>query len=214
MWPGWWPGGPPPRRPVASPSPSTTVTADLATEVAPLLREHGFTATSFLITGLCPSRPTADNGHLAWTDARALAGEGVLEFHSHTHSHVRWDMVAAQAPVVLGDVARARATLSAELHEPETTFSHLAWPWGRTCPAWEQGASRLGLTTQYVVQRGAVTRPGMSLHLPRLVADGMPLPVLSRWLTVLSNRVGSHAANQVFGAVRQRRRGGRIPLEQ
>jgi peptidoglycan/xylan/chitin deacetylase (PgdA/CDA1 family) len=186
--------------------------ADLATEVAPLLRRHGQRATAFLITDRCPDQAQLDHaqfepGYLAWPDARNLATEGVLEFQSHTHSHRRWDLGPALTTTVMDDLATARAELSRQLGEPEAAFGHVAWPWGRTCLPWEAAATHLGVSTQYVVQRGAVTHPGRHHRLPRLLVHGAPLTVLARWMAVLRNPVGARATNQLFGAVRQQRHG-------
>jgi peptidoglycan/xylan/chitin deacetylase (PgdA/CDA1 family) len=193
-------------------APSVAITfddgyADLATEVAPRLRRHGLRATAFLITNRCPDHPDPDQDHLAWSDARALVTEGVLELQSHTHSHSRWELDPALTATVMEDVATARAELSTRLGEPEAAFGHLAWPWGRTCAQWEAGADRLGITTQYAVQRGAVTHAGRHHRLPRILLDGAPLPVLTRWMALLSRPLGAAATNHLFGAVRQWRRG-------
>jgi peptidoglycan/xylan/chitin deacetylase (PgdA/CDA1 family) len=185
--------------------------ADLETEVAPALRCHGFRATSFLITGRCPSEPQPGGEYLAWSTARMLAQEGVLEFHSHTDSHGRWDLGPDQAAEVVDevadDIAASLTTLSAELGQPRTAFDQLAWPWGRTCPAWEEAAAALGVRSQYVVQRGAADRSAVCRRLPRLLVDGASTAALARWMQILSNGAGARAANTVFGAIRQQRQG-------
>ncbi len=190
---------------------------ELGTTVADALRRHGFTATAFLITGRNPTTATegvagdADPGasaeYLAWDRARELADEGLFEFHSHTHSHDRWPLEPDQASVLADEVTLARRTLGRHLGRDESSFDQLAWPWGRACQAWEDAAIESGATTHYVVQRGAVTRPGQTVRLPRLLVDGMGLAQFRLWLTVLSSRPGAMAVNRVFGTVRARRRG-------
>ncbi len=106
-----------------------------------------------------------------------------------------------------GDVERSIDLLADELGRPRAEVSHLAWPWGRTCPSWEQAAARLGVVSQFVVQRGAADRPGRVHRLPRLVMDGSPVIRLGRWLELLSDQRGARAANLVYGTVRQVRRG-------
>jgi len=181
--------------------------ADLDTVVAPALRRHGFRATSFLITDRCPAEPSPGDEHLSWSAARRLADEGVLEFRSHTHTHHRWDLEAGRAGEVADDIAASVKALAEGLGRPPGEQTELAWPWGRTCDAWDEAARRLGLGTQFVVQRGAVTRPGVTTRLPRILVDGMAPGAFARWLRVLSTRPGALAVNAVFGTIRERRQG-------
>lgn len=196
------PRSPRPRRPVALTFDDGY--ADLVTRVAPALRRFGLRATAFLIT----SRLEEGAGdHLTWSQARALADEGVIELQSHTHSHQRWELGPSTTEVVVDDVERSIDLLASGLGRPRAEVSHLAWPWGRTCPAWEQAAARLGVASQFVVQRGAADRPGRVHRLPRLSMDGSPVIRLGRWLDLLSDQRGARAANLVYGTVRQVRRG-------
>ena len=181
--------------------------ADLDTAVAPALRRHGFRATSFLITDRCPAEPSPGDEHLSWSAARRLAAEGVLEFGTHTHSHGRWELQADRAGEVADDIATSVKALAEGLGRPPEELAELAWPWGRTCDAWDDAARQLGVTTQFVVQRGAVTRPGVTTRLPRMLADGMAPGAFARWLRVLSTGPGAVAVNTVFGTIRQRRHG-------
>lgn len=181
--------------------------ADLATEVAPALRRHGLRATAFLITSLCPDTPEPTHEHLSWSEARGLAAEGVLDFQSHTHSHGRWELGPQGAASVASDIQVSVDLLTSKLAQPRSRFAHLAWPWGRTCEAWEAAAAELGVTSQYVVQRGAANRAGRHHRLPRLLLDGAPVAKLAGWTAVLSARPGALAANSVFGTIRQLRRG-------
>lgn len=201
--------------------------ADLVTEAAPVLRAHDFTATAFLITSLVATggcgrdssddrvagtggdapAPTGRRDHVSWPEVRALAADGLFEFHSHTHSHVRWPLDASQASVVADDIDQSRAVLARELGEPESAFDHLAWPWGRACPAWEDEVQRRGVPVRYVVQRGAANRQGRLGRLPRLMVDGTPVEAFARWMTVLGRGSGAYAANQVFGTIRRVRQG-------
>lgn len=90
---------------------------DLFTRVAPVLREHGLCATTFVVSNRMrpDSEPgeegeiVADRAHeawllrgerrawLSWTELRALVDEGVLEAGSHSASHVKLP-VSAPAP--------------------------------------------------------------------------------------------------------------------
>lgn len=60
----------------------------------PVLREHGFSATVFLVTGVVGQMPrwatytthVSNERVLTWSEAQSAARDG-LEFESHTHSH-------------------------------------------------------------------------------------------------------------------------------
>lgn len=172
----------------------------LGSLAVPILRETGLNATAFLIT----QRVDKDD-HIDWGDVRMFADEGVLDFHSHSHSHQRWPLGSVSTDDVIDDLATSRETLAAELGRPDNELTYLAWPYGRTCDTWDAAALELGFTTQFVVQRGAVTRPGRHLRLPRLMVDGMPLPRFTRWMRTLSTRSGAHTSNRTFGMIRQLR---------
>jgi peptidoglycan/xylan/chitin deacetylase (PgdA/CDA1 family) len=176
--------------------------ACLESEVAPALQARGFTGVSFVITGR-----VGDPGCLSWEGARSLDGDGVLEIHSHSHSHEIWPLEAASVDTVAEDLARSRDELASNLDRDPATLTHLAWPYGRACSAWETAADRLGLRVHYVVQRGAVDRRDQTRRLPRLLADGMAPPTLATWLRALSAPPGARLTNQVFGSIRQVRQG-------
>ncbi|MGF1596699.1 MAG: polysaccharide deacetylase family protein [Acidimicrobiales bacterium] len=178
-------------------------------EVAPALREYGFTAAAFLITGRSDEtdRFERPEDQLSWASARRLATEGVLEFHTHTHTHGTWPRTAASADAVADDLARSRSLLAEHLGRPESAFTHVAWPYGRSHPSWEARAERLGLRTQYSVQRGAIDRRDRTRRLPRLLTDGMSTSALACWMATLSRPAGARAANVVFGTIRQARQG-------
>ncbi|MEM8925807.1 MAG: polysaccharide deacetylase family protein [Actinomycetota bacterium] len=184
--------------------------AELGTTAADLLRRHGFDATAFLITSRNPDETDTSgdpDAYLSWDRARELAAEGVYRFHSHTHNHEKWPLTAEEAPTLHTEIATARTVLAEKLERPVTEFDHLAWPYGRACDAWEAVADEQGVTTRYVVQRGAVTRERRTDRLPRLLTDGMSLRQFAFWMRVLSTRPGAVATNRVFGTIRQRRQG-------
>lgn len=166
----------------------------------PLLRETGLAATSFLIT-----QRVGKDDHLEWNDVRSFADEGVLDFHSHSHSHERWPLGPVSVDDVTDDLETSRQTLITELGRSVDELRFLAWPYGRTCDEWDAAASQLGFTTQFVVQRGAVTRPGRHLRLPRLMVDGMPPARFGRWMRTLGTMSGAHTSNRTFGTIRRLR---------
>jgi peptidoglycan/xylan/chitin deacetylase (PgdA/CDA1 family) len=183
--------------------------ADLSTAVAPALRRYGFSGVAFLITSLCArSDPAGASGnHLSWSQARALASDGVLEFQSHSHSHERWSAEADAERVVAGDLSGSVDVLTEELRLPRSYFRHLAWPWGRCNESWERTGRSLGLTHQHIVQRGAITRTGQTTRLPRICFDGASARSFRTWMTVLSSAAGARACNRLFGTIRARKHG-------
>ena len=82
----------------------------------------------------------------------------------------------------------SRKLLSDNLGLPTRSFQYVAWPYGRTCDEWDAAAARLGVSTHFVVQRGAVTRPNRHGRLPRLMADGMPLKRFAPWVRALQTK--------------------------
>lgn len=187
--------------------------ADLNSVIAPALRRYGFTGIAFVITGEAapaegspPGTPGNPN-HLSWNQTRALASEGVLEFHSHSHTHSAWSMAPDEVATVRDDLATSIDILAAEMRLPRSTFRHLAWPWGRSTLAWEAVAKELGFTHQYLVQRGAVNHGRANTRLPRIGCDSMSTASLARWVGILSSGFGALACNRVFGTYRAKRHG-------
>ncbi|MDH3295785.1 MAG: polysaccharide deacetylase family protein, partial [Acidimicrobiia bacterium] len=144
--------------------------ASLDWAAAPALRACGLNATAFLITNRVD-----EGGYISWKRARCLADDGVMEFHSHSHSHQRWKLGAGTRETIAAEIRKSGEMLSANLDRPIDHFKYLAWPYGRTCDEWDEAADQVGMTTQFVVQRGAVTHRLRHNRLPRLMADGMSL---------------------------------------
>jgi len=174
--------------------------ASLDWAAAPALREADLTATSFLITDRI-----GEGGYITWKQARSLADEGVFDFQSHTHSHQKWEMGQGSFDIITTEIETSRQLLSDNLGRPIETFDCLAWPYGRTCDEWDLAANGAGMSTHFVVQRGAVTQRNRHNRLPRLMTDGMSIGLFSRMLTTLSYRAGANAFNLAFGTVRRLR---------
>ncbi|WP_024304239.1 polysaccharide deacetylase family protein [Pseudogulbenkiania sp. MAI-1] len=124
----------------------------------PVLERFGQRATLFTITGWIGDgavRPHAASGQplpdtpdhkackravdegradavmMRWSEIEAARAAGTFEFHSHTHSHARWDKLCASAAEkrdrLAEDLAASRRTLTARLGG---TSDHLCWPQG------------------------------------------------------------------------------------
>ncbi|MBU0753444.1 MAG: polysaccharide deacetylase family protein [Gammaproteobacteria bacterium] len=168
----------------------------------PILAEFGLKAALFIITGRIgdgPARacageaggvevpPTpahkacmaaiedgrADAVMLRWSEVEAMRAAGSFEFHSHTHSHTRWDQVEP-------DVARRHALLADDLAQSRTTLQsrlgsaspHLCWPQGYHDDGYVATALAQGFTTLYTTIPGTNAMSGDATHLRRIVVKG------------------------------------------
>lgn len=164
----------------------------------PLLRRYGLHAVVFLVTawiGEGAARPHLDSGQtppptpdhgackqaiasghadavmLRWSEVQAMQESGTIEFHSHSHTHVRWDRLYTgpeRLQALAQDLETSRAMIATRLGYESR---HLCWPWGHTEAGYAEVASQLGFDIRYGVQRGVLTptieREG---NLPRLAA--------------------------------------------
>ncbi|AOU97054.1 hypothetical protein BI364_02680 [Acidihalobacter yilgarnensis] len=148
----------------------------------PVLKRLGLHAIIFAVTGWigdgsprpyagglddlpdCPDHRTckrlieadeADRAMLRWSEIEMMSADGTVEFHSHSHGHVRWDQLYPDPAVRLAalreDLERSRATLTARLGG---TDRHLCWPWGYFEPEYQSLAAGLGFESQFSVIRG------------------------------------------------------------
>ncbi|HEX8964500.1 MAG TPA: polysaccharide deacetylase family protein [Rhodocyclaceae bacterium] len=181
----------------------------------PVLREFGLRATIFGVTGWigegparaaagdaaalpeCPDhrgckaaigRGEADAVMLRWSEAERMRRDGCCEFHSHTHSHRRWDREIADAGerrrLLAGDLAQSRGTLSARLG---VDSRHLCWPQGYYDDAYLDIARAAGFTHCYTTEK-RVNRSGADpLRIGRLVAKEAPPEWIARRLRWFSS---------------------------
>ncbi|MFN8533349.1 MAG: polysaccharide deacetylase family protein [Dehalococcoidia bacterium] len=167
--------------------------ADFATEAWPVLREAGFSATVFLVTGRlgkdndwpgqptwAPRRPLLSRG-----EVRRLAKEGV-EFGSHTVSHP-W------LPTLTPDVAATELALSCQAIEAATGSACriFAYPYGAL-----NGAVRLQVSEYYsvaVTTELRIAAPGDDRYLlPRIDATYLSPALLAG--AIYSPAVGAYLA--------------------
>lgn len=167
----------------------------------PVLKEFGQRATLFLITGWIgdgPLRPHAgqsgvpevpthsqamaaaaegklDDAFLRWSEVEAMQAAGTFDYHSHTHSHTRWDrQIADQAArdrALADDLAASRTTLAARLGN---ATPHLCWPQGYYDAAYQRVAVAAGFTHLYTTEHGVVRRDTDPTRIPRLVIKDKP----------------------------------------
>ncbi len=168
----------------------------------PILQRYGLKATVFAITGLMGEGPArarlgagkilpatpdhrackaavtegrTDEVMLRWSEIQAMQASGVVEVHSHTHTHQRWDQLHADGKerfdAVEADLDASRAALKTRLG---LESRHLCWPWGYFEPEYQSIAARVGFAAQYATARGVNVAGGDTRCIPRLVMKDRP----------------------------------------
>ncbi|GHD71124.1 polysaccharide deacetylase family protein [Vogesella fluminis] len=163
----------------------------------PVLQRYGQQATLFTITGWIgdgavrphdgcgqplPATPDhngckravdegrADEVMMRWSEIEAARAAGTFEFHSHTHSHARWDKLCAsredKRAQLAADLAQSRATLQARLG---TVSNHLCWPQGYFDDDYLAVADAAGFRHLYTVDKMLNTRTTSPRHIGRIV---------------------------------------------
>jgi len=163
----------------------------------PVLQEFGLHGVIFLITGrigsesqprrhagmggelpACPNHRDAhalidagraDEVMLRWSEVAAMQAAGTFEFHSHTHSHTRWDKAiadpAGRRAALADDLAASRATLAQHTGDSP----HLCWPQGYYDDDYRMIASAAGFSHLYTVRRDTCRRSTPPDEIPRIV---------------------------------------------
>jgi peptidoglycan/xylan/chitin deacetylase (PgdA/CDA1 family) len=157
----------------------------------PILKQYGLKALCFLVsswpgvgevrantsTAAKDALPTLLNHHdgeiaiqsgrvddviLRWSEIEAMRAAGTFEFHSHTHSHVRWDQVTQSGEEkrerLQQDLRDARATLSTRLG---SVSDHLCWPQGYYDDDYREVARKAGFSHFYTCDAGTNARSGV-----------------------------------------------------
>jgi len=157
----------------------------------PVLKEFGLSAAIFLITGWigdgpvrdatadCPSHKdcmaAARAGEQArvmlnWAEVAAMRHAGTAQFHSHTHSHTRWDQLyppgAARLAALAKDLAASQRTLSERLGGASR---HLCWPQGYYEPDYFAVAAAAGFDTLYTTEKRVNVPTGDRRRMGRIV---------------------------------------------
>ena len=97
----------------------------------------------------------ADNVMLRWSEMQRMESAGVIEIHSHTHSHIRWDELysepAQRSAKLTEDLELSKEALRRQLGKDSR---HLCWPWGYFEPDYLAIAEQTGFQAQYTVAKG------------------------------------------------------------
>jgi len=155
----------------------------IASAALPILKEFNFPAIAFISTRLVlDTNAIANEGHephqapafLSWEQARALQSSGLIDLQSHSHAHKRFlDRPLAD---IAEDLTTSVDILSHQLDLPRSHFTHLAWPWGESKPAWRSAAMRAGFRYQYTVARRSFHAATPLDEIPRTCFDAAAFP--------------------------------------
>lgn len=147
--------------------------ADNLSYAAPVLRQYGFGATCFIVSGCVGSynrwdaellgvhKPTMSRGGLrSWLDAG-------FEIGSHTHSHPRLSQLAPEQ--AFEEIASSRERLQALTG---TQVHHFCYPYGDCNPQLADQVRRAGYTAAVSGARGRALPHGDPYRLPRISISG------------------------------------------
>jgi peptidoglycan/xylan/chitin deacetylase (PgdA/CDA1 family) len=149
---------------------------DNYTTLFPLLREFGFTAVIFMVTGLRSNAWAAAQGEpvcplMTPAQAREMAAHGV-EFGGHTRSHVNFDLVAPEA--ARAEIAGCRADLEEWLGIEPVSF---AYPYGAVHEAVKALVREAGFRWGVATKDGPASLSEDPFHVRRIAVSyrtGMP----------------------------------------
>lgn len=150
----------------------------------PLLKEYGFKASLFVITGKIQDRhersignwdETGDRRYLSWEEIDLMAASGVFEVHSHTHTHTQfW----AEEKSDSSTFEKICQDVAASLKILRDRYSHdiqLAWPWGYFRSNWLVEIASMGVKVCHTMRPGT-NFPGCDLQrIRRLGEDSLLL---------------------------------------
>ncbi|MGE5650639.1 MAG: polysaccharide deacetylase family protein [Bacillota bacterium] len=161
-----------------------------------ILREFDCKAISFLSTAFLRNPddkcvPLSNIEHpehyLSWTQARELQSSGIVDCQSHSHGHNNFTTYSAEK--LKQDLAMSIYMLASELRLPKSHFSHLAWPWGLSQPAWRGIATAIGFKYQYGVSRQSARVNCPLDQIPRTCFDASSFSQFQRQVWLQSSHV-------------------------
>ncbi len=135
---------------------------DFYTDAWPLLREHGFKATSFIITNV------VDQPHyLTWQMIDEMQRSGLIEFGSHTLSHR--ELPALSDAAAKQEIEQSKQTLEAHLGLLVRSF---CYPAGRVSDRDAEFIHNAGYEIAVTTKRGHAEPDQDPLRLPRMRIHG------------------------------------------
>lgn len=137
--------------------------SDFATDAAPLLKQFGFKATSFVPTGL------VDNPqYLSWATIRDLSATGLFTFANHTWSH---HSLKDSLPVITKELSLA----STQLTDHGQTPKIFAYPYGTVGTTVIKYLSDNGYQLAFTTHYGWTMCQKQRFQLPRIRIGNAPL---------------------------------------
>jgi peptidoglycan/xylan/chitin deacetylase (PgdA/CDA1 family) len=131
--------------------------------VFPVLQEHGFTGTFFIITGMPDNRTPA---YMSWSHIREMADAGMnMEPHTKTHQDLRnrdYDFLVYE---LLGSIQSLESYIG---HEPHM----FAYPVGHYDGATLSVLGQLGIWRAVTTEHGDLETTDNRLEVPRLRVSG------------------------------------------
>ena len=190
----------------------------------PVLKRHGIKAVIFLITsriarqgrrlrsdeGQPDALPThresktlmengrADEVMLSWDEVAEMKDSGLVEFHSHTHTHQRWDKM-------LSDRKGRNEALSADLHAAKEVLEEKGL--GGSCLCWPQGfydddylslADSLGYRMMFTTEAGTNDAVEKLRRIKRIVIGNISIFSFGKKLFIYSRPWLSRAYLKFF----------------
>lgn len=193
---------------------------DNACYAAPLLKEFGFTAVVFVVTGWVgtglrrtgyPETPDhreckrriangdADSVMMRWSELSYWVGAGVFEVHSHTHYHRRWDKEVAdpvlRRSALAEDLATSRSILVEHLG---AAGRHLCWPQGYYDSLYTEVATSVGFDYLYTVKPRMNLPNASTLEIGRFVTKERE----GNWLVNRASIYGTPWLGRIYSALR------------
>ncbi len=147
--------------------------ADTLTSAAPLMRQYGFRATCYVVSGAIGTYNRWDADQVRETkplmsreqlDRWLAAG---MEVGSHSLSHPRLNELPHELAEY--EIAESRAALRAMLGVP---IEHFAYPFGAHGPEVVEGVRRAGYSSAVTVRPGIARASDDRLRLPRILVNG------------------------------------------
>jgi peptidoglycan/xylan/chitin deacetylase (PgdA/CDA1 family) len=178
----------------------------------PILKKYGMKAVIFLITSRIARkgmRPRSDQGHagalpthrestalvengradevmLSWDEVAAMKDSGLVEFHSHTHTHQRWDKLmpdrGGRNEALRGDLQTAKELLE----EKGLGGNGLCWPQGFYNDDYLSLAHSLGYTMMFTTEPGTNDSVKALPRIKRLVIGNISTASFAKKLFIYS----------------------------
>jgi peptidoglycan/xylan/chitin deacetylase (PgdA/CDA1 family) len=158
---------------------------DVLANALPALREHGFPATVFVVTGAAGTVASWDSGHgtpaplLGWDEMRLMRENGVT-FAAHGASHTPFTGLSPEE--LLAEAAHSTETFHRELGQP---CSCVAYPYGAHDEAVCRELSSFGYVLGFTCEERHWRNSDALMRIPRINVHG------EQSLTAFANRLRS-----------------------